>query len=122
MESQLPCVFIFIRNNLSQSSHKKFSQPTFSTNFQLFINNKFKFKLATFSLASHLFNCCNCNLLSFKLQWQGHTPKVLRYYMIYASHNAFFCITTFYYLTIYTCILHYVILATIRVSTKVIVA
>ena len=25
-----PCVFIFIRNNLSQSSHKKLSQPTFN--------------------------------------------------------------------------------------------
>ena len=29
---------------------------------QLYINNKFKFKLVTFCLASHLFNCCNCNL------------------------------------------------------------
>ena len=29
---------------------------------QLYINKKFKFKLVTFSLASHLFNCCNCNL------------------------------------------------------------
>ena len=49
------CFYIY---NLSQSSHKN----TFSTNFQLYINDKFKFKLVTFSLASHLFNCRNCNL------------------------------------------------------------
>ena len=59
-ESFLVIFHVFLY--LSEIILASLATKNFSINFQLYINNKFKFKLVTFSLASPLFNCCNCNL------------------------------------------------------------
>ena len=51
-ESFLVIFHVFLY--LSELIFASLATKTFSINFQLYINNKFKFKLVTFSLASHL--------------------------------------------------------------------